>query len=317
MSTVSKVLNGRSGVSDETRSLVEELLERHGYSPRGASSGSSSLIELVFNELDTPWALEIIRGAERVARESRMSLILTESGDRHSPGPEWIDGVLQRRPAGVVLVLADLSPAHKRQLRTRDIPFVVIDPSGDPAADVPTVGTGNWNGGVLATRHLLELGHRRIGIVSGPEDVMSVRARLAGFRSAMESAAVSIDPSLITPGDYHVGSGKSGGLALLSRPDRPTAIFALNDLEAFGVYEAARTLGLSIPDDISVVGFDDIQMAQWAGPPLTTVRQPLAEMAEEAARLVLRLRESGSNPHIRVDLATSLVVRGSTRRLEN
>lgn len=315
MSTVSKVLNGRSGVSDATRTRVEELLHKHGYSPRGGTTGSASLLEIVFNQLDTPWALELIQGAEQVARENKMSLVLTQSGDRHSPAAEWIDGVLQRRPAGVVLVLSDLSSAHKRQLRTREIPFVVIDPAGDPAPDVPAIGTANWNGGVLATRHLLELGHRRIGVVGGPEDVMSAQARMAGFRTAMESAGVPIDESLITGGNYDVESGIDGGRALLDRTDRPTAIFAMNDLTAFGVYEAARSLAISIPGDLSVIGFDDLQMAQWAGPPLTTIRQPLTQMAQEAARLVIRLRSSRDTSNIRVDLATSLVVRGSARPL--
>lgn len=311
MSTVSKVLNGRGGVSPATRAVVEELLDRHGYLPRGDRGTSAAFIDVVFSELDSAWAVELIRGVGLVAREHGLSVVLTESGDRSQPGDGWVEGVLRRRPVGVVLVLSDLPSSARRQLDTRGIPFVVIDPTGDPAPDVAAIGATNFQGGVTATRHLLELGHTRIGVISGP-DSLSVRARVAGYTSALQSAGVETDASLIMPGDYQIRSGFRGGVALLSRKDPVTAIFAVNDLQAFGVYEAARSLGLTIPDDVSVVGFDDIPAANWAGPPLTTIRQPLTEMAEEATRLVIRLRNQEPPSQLRVELATSLITRAST-----
>jgi LacI family xylobiose transport system transcriptional regulator len=314
MSTVSKVLNGRNGVSDSTRARVEDLLHSHGYNRRGAAQ-TAPLVELVFSELDTAWSIEIIRGVERIARENGMSVVLTESGDRHSPGPEWIDGVMQRRPSGVILVFSDLSPDHKKQLRTRNIPFVVVDPAGDPAPDVPSIGSANWSGGVLATRHLIDMGHRDIAMITGPDDMMCSRARLSGYRSALEAAGIPIRPELIVGGQFHREDGVERGRELLSLPNPPTAIFAGSDLQALGVYEAARAKGLTIPGDLSVVGYDDLQIAEWVGPPLTTVRQPLTEMAEQATRLVLRMSESDPVESTRIDLATSLVVRSSTRRL--
>lgn len=315
MSTVSKVLNGRSGVSADTRVLVEELLDRHGYTPRGQSTAWDPLLELVMGEIDTPWSLELIRGAQSVARDNGLSLILTQSGDRYAPDPDWIDGVLRRRPYGVVLVLSSLSDQLQRQLRTRSIPFVLIDPSGEQSSDIPAVGAANFDGGLLATRHLIELGHTRIGVVGGPEHVMSARARIAGFRTAMEAAGLPVHQELILPGDYHTESGIKAAEKLLSLPEPPTGIFALNDLEAFGVYTAARRLGVSIPEQLSVVGFDDVQGAQWAGPPLTTVRQPLTKMAEEASRMLVRIRNREPDLSLRVNLATSLVVRDSTSRV--
>jgi LacI family xylobiose transport system transcriptional regulator len=311
MSTVSKVLNGRTGVSPETRSRVEELLFEHGYNRRGVEHTQGSLIELVFENIDSVWSLEIIRGVERVARQNGMSVALTETGDRHTPGQSWIDGVMQRKPLAVILVFSDLSADHKRQLLTRNIPFVVVDPAGDPAPDVPSIGSTNWSGGLAATRHLLELGHRRIAVISGPDDLMCSRARVSGYRSALEEAGIPIDPELVAGGDFHPEDGRREALRLLALPDRPTAIFAGNDMQAFGVYEAARSLGLSIPEDLSVVGYDDVPPARWVGPPLTTIRQPLIEMAEEATRLALRLRTEHVD-NLRLDLATSLVVRGST-----
>ena len=315
LSTVSKVLNGRGDVASSTRGKVEKLLTENGYIRRGDADAAAPVIELVFHMLDSAWAVEVIRGVGRVARANKLSIVLTESGDRHSPGPEWIEGVLRRNPAGVILVFSELSDTYKSQLLMRGIPFVVVDPAGDPAPDVPSIGSANWSGGVAATRHLIELGHTRIGMISGPLDMMCSTARLSGYRAALEGAGLTYDASLIGFGNFQPDGGRSAGMKLLDRPDRPTAIFAGSDLQAVGVYEAARALKLSVPEDLSVVGYDDLPVARWVGPPLTTVRQPLVEMAEEAAKLVLAMRRNPSMEVRRMDLATSLVVRHSSARL--
>ncbi|MGH3417602.1 MAG: LacI family DNA-binding transcriptional regulator, partial [Actinocrinis sp.] len=310
--TVSKVLNGRADVAPATRLRVEELLRRHGYSRRRGSGQPAALLDLVFHELDSAWAMEVIRGVENVARETGLHVVLSESAGRLSPGQTWVDGVLARRPTGVVLVLSDLDPAQRAQLTSRDIPFVVMDPAGDPGEDVPSVGATNWHGGLAATRHLLELGHRRIAVIGGPGRMMCSRARIGGYRAAMDTAGLPIDPELIREGDFHHETGYTFGLELLRLPDRPTAVFTGNDLQALGLYEAARELGLVIPRDLSVVGFDDLPIARWIGPPLTTVRQPLTEMAEAAARLVIDLSRGKKPTALRADLATRLIERSST-----
>ncbi|MEO8529292.1 MAG: LacI family DNA-binding transcriptional regulator [Pseudolysinimonas sp.] len=312
LSTISKVLNGRSDVSAATRGRVESLLSRHGYRRRKSATAPNPLIELVFPELEAAWSMEIIRGVEDVARANGMSVVLTESGSRHDPAAEWIDGVLQRRPAGVVLVASDIPQPYREVLRARSIPFVIIDPAGDPTPDVPSVGSANWSGGLMATRHLIELGHTRIAAITGPDDMMCSHARIDGFRSAMTAAGLTIDPDWIRFGDFHTSGGRLHGQQLLDRPVRPTAIFAGSDLQALGVLEAMRNLGLRAPDDISIVGYDDIPLATWVSPRLTTVHQPLRRMAEEAARLVLRIRDGQVDGVTRLDLATSLVVREST-----
>ncbi|MGW5273982.1 LacI family DNA-binding transcriptional regulator [Streptomyces sp. NPDC004044] len=310
--TVSKVLNGRADVAPGTRTRVEELLLLHGYRRRRGSTAQSQLIDLVFHELDSGWAMEVVRGVENVAREEGLSLVLSESAGRLTPGQTWVDGVLARRPVGVILVLSDLTAAQRAQLTSRNIPFAVVDPAGDPGDDVPSVGTTNWQGGLAATRHLTGLGHRRIGVISGPSRMMCSRARVDGYRAAMETAGLPIDPDLVREGEFSHQDGYTAGLELLRLPEPPTAIFAGNDLQALGVYEAARELGLRIPEDLSVVGFDDLPLTRWIGPPLTTVRQPLIEMAETAARLVLDLSRGQQPATTRVDLATNLVVRSST-----
>ncbi|MFF7383490.1 substrate-binding domain-containing protein [Streptomyces griseoluteus] len=311
--TVSKVLNGRADVAAATRTRVEELLRTHGYRRRRAEVTRSPLIDLVFHELESAWAMEVIRGVENVARDAGLSVVLSESAGRLTPGRTWADQVAGRRPHGVILVLSGLDAAQQALLTSRSVPFVVMDPAGDPGADVPSVGATNWQGGLAATRHLIDLGHTRIGAIGGPSRMMCARARLDGYRAALDTAGLPADPALILEGDFHHESGHRLGLDLLGRPDRPTAVFAGNDLQALGLYEAARELGLRVPEDVSVVGFDDLPVARWVGPPLTTVRQPLTEMAEAAARLVLELgRGERERSATRLELATSLVVRSST-----
>jgi LacI family xylobiose transport system transcriptional regulator len=312
LSTVSKVLNGRSDVAASTRQRVEAILDAHGYQRRVGLPNRNTFIELVFPDLDTVWAMEILRGVENIAKPRGLSVVVTETGTRHAPAPDWVAGVLRRRPVGVVLVFSDLADDAKAQLRSRAIPFVVVDPAGDPASDVPSVGSANWSGGLAATRHLIELGHTRIAAITGPDDMMCSHARLDGYRSAMNTAGVAVDESLVAYGNFHVDGGRDHAKVMLARLDRPTAIFAGSDLQALGVLDAARSLGIQVPAQLSIVGYDDLQLAQWTSPALTTVHQPLTLMAEEAARLVVRMSEEDLHDIPRVDLATRLVVREST-----
>jgi LacI family transcriptional regulator, xylobiose transport system transcriptional regulator len=314
LSTISKVLNGRSDVSAATRARVEGLLNEHGYARRNAGQSRTSLIELVFHEFESAWSMEIIRGVEDVASENGMSVVLTQSGSRHAPGPEWIEGVLRRRPVGVVLVFSGLPDHYRQALKSRAIPFVIIDPAGDPSPDVPSVGSANWSGGLMATRHLIDLGHERIAAITGPDDMMCSHARIDGFRSAMTAAGLTIRPDWIRFGDFHLEGGRHHARDLLRDEERPTAIFAGSDLQALGVLEVARARGLHVPDDLSIVGYDDIPMARWVSPTLTTIHQPLKRMAEEASRLIIRMNKAPLDSVPRMDLATSLVVRESTAR---
>ncbi len=311
--TVSKVLNGRPDVAPATRARVEAAIERNGYRPRrGRSSSRPASLELVFHEFDSAWSIEIIKGVEKVAGPARIGVVLSELGGAHRPRQEWLDDVLSRRPLGVILVMSDLDPTQRRQLAARSIPCVVIDTAGEPPPGVPTVGSGNWSGGLAATRHLLSLGHRRIAVISGPRDVLCSRARVDGYRSALEEAGVPLEPGLIRYGDFVATGGYTHGMKLLDRPDRPTAIFAGSDTQALGVMRAARELGLRIPEDLSVVGYDDLPVTEWLVPPLTTVRQPLHDMAGTATRMLLELANGSQPANRRIDLATELIVRQTT-----
>ncbi len=313
VSTVSKVLNGRAGVSSETRARIEALLHDQQYNRRGSKGQVAPLLEVLCYEIDSPFASEVLASIERTARRRRIGMVLTGATAAHLPEPTWVDDVLRRQPLGVILVACVLPAADKQRLRSRNIPLVMVDPAGAPAPDLPSVGSADWNGGYLATRHLIDLGHRRVGIITGPPDMLASTARLSGYRAALESAGIPVDPALIRPGEFHHADGVEQGRVLLSLAERPTAIFASSDLYALGVYEAARSLGVAIPDELSVVGYDDLPIARWVGPPLTTVRVPLLAMAEQAVHLVLRLADEPGLTFSRIDLDTSLIVRSSTK----
>lgn len=312
LSTISKVLNGHADVAPDTRQRVEGLLDARAYRRRGTAAKGSTLLELVFSDLANPWGSEIMAGVQEVAHEAGMSVVLSPSSARHQPGPGWLPGVLARKPAGVLLVTTDPTPQLRERLTSRSIPIAVIDPAGEPPAGVAAVGSTNWAGGLAATRHLIELGHTRIAAVSGVPHLLCSWARLDGFRSAMGSAGLPVREDWLHMGDFRVTGGRAAAEQLFASADRPTAVFAGNDVQALGVIEVAREHGLHVPRDVSVVGYDDTQIAVWLRPRLTTVHQPIRRMAAEAARIVLRLAAGEPVEQQRLELATHLVIRDST-----
>ena len=254
LATVSKALNGRSDISAEARTAIDRALKASGYQRRGQKTAGQRYIEVVFQDLDTIWALEVLRGVLRETRHSPdISVITTESGTRQHPEDDWITGMLRRRPFGVIFIFANLTEKEKTKLQANGIPYVIFDPSGEPSNDDFSVQADNWAGGVLATRHLLALGHTRIGIITGPEEMMCSRARFDGYTSALAEQGIALDPELVTEGDFTTEGGYAQAMALLENPNRPTAIFAGSDLQAMGVYEAARLAVETVDECVSQV----------------------------------------------------------------
>ena len=314
--TVSRVLNGRTDVSPETRDRIEHLLREHDYRPRNSRQPVRvGLIDLVFHDLDSPWAVELIRGVEDVTHIEGVGTVVSAVHHRTASTRQWLQNLRARASDGVILVASDGAGPVSTELHRLNVPMVIIDPAGGGITDVPTIGATNWSGGRTATEHLISLGHRRIGLVEGPKTMLCSRARLDGYRAALESAGIRVDRRLIEPGDFGHASGFTAASRMLDSDEPPTAIFASSDQMALGVYEAARQRGLRVPADLSVVGFDDLPEARWSSPPLTTVRQPLADMGGLAARTVLRLSRGEPIETPRVELATELVVRESTAAL--
>ena len=304
--TVSKVVNGRTDVAPATRAHIQQLLEEHNYVPVPRKAPADVLVDVVFTALDSPWAVEILRGVT----ESGLEVVVTSQS--RSSDKDWVQALIAGGRRGALVVTSRLTAADQRRLGRSHLPVVVIDPVDMPGQDVPSVGATNWAGGLAATEHLVDLGHRRIAVIGGPQDYLCSRARIDGYRAALERAGIAVDPSLIRHGDFHHQGGYDRARALLALPDRPTAVFAGSDEQAFGVMEAARQAGLSVPGDLSVVGFDDLPMARWSSPPLTTVRQPLADMGRMAGRMLHELITGGELASQRVELATHLVPRSST-----
>ena len=308
--TVSKVINGRADVAATTRARVQRALDDLRYLPPQRSAG---VVDIVFSDLDSPWAIEILRGVETFLSAHARSVAVSVAGPHGPARPaSWAGAVARRHSAGVLLVMSHLSGRQWRALQGEGIPLVVIDPADDPDRDVPSVGATNWAGGIAASEHLLDLGHRRIAAISGPAAYLCSRARVEGYRHALDVRGVRFDPELVRWGDFRHEGGFRGATELLQHRRPPTAIFAGSDQQALGVYEAARRLGIRVPGELSVVGFDDLPLARWLPPPLTTVRQPLAEMGSVAADMLTRLIEGRRLTSQRVELATELVVREST-----
>lgn len=310
--TVSKVLNGRKGVSARTRHQVERLLVEHGYERRPRVGQGSGLVDFVISGLDTQWATALLRGAQSEAARLGVDLVVTTTQGVPIGTPDWLDHLVERGSDGVVLVVSRLLPAAQDELVQLHMPVVLVDPVGASDQSVATVAATDWSGGRDAAEHLIALGHRRIGMITGPIDQACHQDRLDGYRTALRRAGIPYDESLVRYGDSLVGGGHTHGLDLLRADDPPTAIMSGSDEQAYGVYQAARECGLRIPEDLSVIGFDDVELCQWVSPQLTTVHQPLAEMAREATRMVVELAREGAHAPRRVELATEVVVRSST-----
>lgn len=312
--TVSKVLNGRTDVAPATRERVEVLLREHNYlGPRGARRARrSGLIDLVLAGLDSPWAIEILRGVEAECADQGIGVVVSLVRDDDARPPSWQNLPALHHSDGVILVTSTMTRRQREQLERAGVGLVLVDPANLPDTDIASVGATNWAGGLAATEHLIELGHRRIAVIGGPADMLCTQARVDGYRTALDRAGIPIDRELIRYGDFHHEGGYLRTRELLELPDRPTAIFAGSDQQAMGAYQAARLAGMRVPEDLSVVGFDDLPTCKWMSPPLTTVRQPLEEMGRVAARTLIQLLDGRPPLTPRVELATELRVRAST-----
>jgi len=321
MSTASKALNDRGDVSESVRRRIAETAESMGYAPRPRSQSSNARkrVVIVFDHFNSPYAATVLNGAIRAAKRSGVDLVNTcIEGDAlgHDVlSMAWLREQVKNGVAGLILVTTFLEDSKVRWCRNHELPVVLIDPSAPNGEHTVSIGATNWQGGKQATDHLLVLGHRRIGFVSGPRNSVPAGERLQGFRTAMQEATVPVDESLVAGNNFTPESGREAALKMLHLKNPPTAIFAVSDDVALGVLRAAEELGISIPQSLSVVGFDDAAAASWMSPPLTTVRQPLESMGQIAVERLLALADDPDRFAHPFQLETKLVVRESTARL--
>lgn len=316
--TVSRVLNDGTRVKPEKRARVLRAVKRLGYTTnlqaRSLRGGSTHLIGLLVRDLGTAYIGEIIRGVDAELEAHKYDVMLYTTHRRQAQENAYVAALTRGITDGMLIVLPRHPEGYVKTLRQRKFPYVLIDHQGIDDRG-PAVGATNRAGGYDATRYLLALGHRRIGFITGAMDLGCSRERLDGYRAALLDHGVTPDTALIREGDFQQPRGYAGALELMNLPNPPTAIFASNDVMAFGAMEAARERGKKIPDDISILGFDDIPQAAQVHPRLTTVRQPLEEMGRRAAKMLLEIIEHPEQPAEKIELPTELVMRESTRGL--
>jgi len=320
--TVSYVINEQSGgnvrISDETRQRVWAAVKELGYQPnilaRSLRSGETRTIGLIIPDCANPFFAEVARGIEDAAFEHGYNVVLCNSDGDLVKELRYLDVLASKQVDGILLVAAGASAENLRALAARGIPVVVVDREL-PDAKVDSVLTDNERGGWLATHHLLSLGHTRISCIAGPSDVTPSAERVAGYRRALREVAVPVDEALIVRGDFQCESGHRAAAELLARRDPPTAIFACNDMMALGAVGMAASIGLKVPTDLSVVGFDDVRLASYSNPPLTTIVQPKYKMGWLAAEMLIERVRQPRLPPRRHMLDTRLLVRQSTAPL--
>jgi LacI family transcriptional regulator len=314
--TVSRVINGRSDVSARAREAVLRVVREHGYSTnrtaRGLSAGRTGLVGVTTPVLHHSYFAVILDGAGEALYEQDMRMVLCPTHHEHDREASLLERLMQGTTDGALLILPEESPDELAALHEHGYRFVIADPLRQLDERVPTVSAAHSLGAGEAIEHLLALGHRRIAAVTGPRGWIATEERLRGYRGALAAAGVMPDPELVVESDFHAEGGVEAALSLLDLPDPPTAVFAFNDMLAIGVMQAARRRGVRIPEDLSVVGFDDTFEASIVTPTLTTVRQPLAEMGRMAVNLLVRRLQNQRIEALHVQLETTLVVREST-----
>lgn len=310
MATVSKAVNGRYGVAPETVDRVLSVVAELGYESSLIASSMRSrrtgVIGVLVADFE-PFSAEILKGVGQALSASRYDL-LAYSGS-HGTAEGWERRSLSRLSGTLIDGAIMVTPTVVNV--STDVPLVAIDPHAGPA-DLPTVECDSFGGAHQATRHLIELGHSRIGFIAGRTDLRSSIARDAGYRRALVNAGLPVDPALVGSGSYRQDAVRVAALEMLSRLDRPTAIFAANDISALEIMKVAAELGLDVPQDLSIIGFDDVPEASAATPALSTVRQPMQTLGAEAARMLLSLMQGETPAATHLKLPTRLVTRGTT-----
>jgi LacI family transcriptional regulator len=312
VSTVSKVINGRYGVASETSEHVNEVINRLGYEAslvaRSLRNARTNVLGVLVMDFE-PFSTEVLKGAADAIRGTGYELVAYSAGGRVDDHIGWerryLSRVMGTLVDGAVLVTPTVTDVRHTG------PVVAVDPHTGRSS-LPTVTSDNLQGGRLAVDHLLELGHRRIGMVTGRPDLSSAELREQGYRDAHAAAGITVDESLLRLGAYDPEQAREASRALLQLPDPPTAIFASNDISALATLEVAAELGIDVPGQLSVVGFDNIPESALAEPSLTTVQQPMRQLGHDAIAMLVALIAGEALDDTHLTLATTLVVRGST-----
>ncbi len=313
--TVSRLLNGTGQIAPATRLAIEAAVEELGYQPnriaQSLATKSTRTIALLLPEITNPFYGALVAGIEQRTLELGYTMLLCTTEDDPAREERYLDLLRSKQVDGVLADGLVLPPERIAEFVADGFPIVCLDRDVDSTA-VPVVQVDNRLGGRLATEHLLELGHKRIAHVAGTPGMRIVEERIEGYRETLRTAGLEPDPRLLAVGGFDEEGGYEAGRSLFARPPYPTAVFAANDLSAVGVLEAVAESGRGVPDEVSVVGFDDLRLAAYTSPPLTTVHQPAREIGARATTLLLDLARGKKPRAIRLLLEPRLVVRRST-----
>jgi LacI family transcriptional regulator len=313
-STVSRVLNGTAQVNADKRERVQRAVKRLGFvanfPARSLVNSRTQLIGMIVHDMGWHYAEEIVRGIDQQLTPVNYNLVMFTTHHNKEREAHYVRTMRRGLVDGLLLLLPIASSSYLKQLAEDEFPHVVIDQHGLPGRS-PTVTATNWQGAFDAVSYLVQLGHRRIGFIAGNPELRSAGERLAGYCQALAHHQLAYEAALVEPGHFSYVGGLHAAHKLLDLGEPPTAIFAASDNSAIGALEAIRGRGLSIPDDISLIGFDDIPQASWIQPPLTTVRQPLVEMGHKATQMLLSMVESGTSWCESAVLDTELIIRQS------
>ncbi|MGW3407520.1 LacI family DNA-binding transcriptional regulator, partial [Streptomyces zhihengii] len=293
--TVSNVVNRPDTVTAETRTRVQGVIRRLGYvrseSARQLRAGRSRIMGMLVLDMGNPFFVDVARGAERAARRAGLGVMVCNSAQDPSEEAEYLSLFAEQRVRGVLITPADATGRTLQAFRRHDIPFVLVDRVAEDAAE-SSVSVDDVAGGAMAVRHLIRTGHRSIAYVSGPAGLRQVQDRRTGALQAFAEAGLGTDRLHELPAErLDVVAGRDAGARLLGLADRPTAVFCANDLLALGVLQTMVGVGVRVPEDIAIVGYDDIEFAAAAAVPLTSVRQPAVSMGAMAAELLLEETE--------------------------
>ncbi len=316
ITTVSHVVNGTRFVSEEVRERVCHAMEELGYQPnvmaRGLRRGESSMIGLIVPDVTNPYFAEIARSVEDACAELGYGLVLCNSDGRSERQRRAVEVLASNRVGGLVLVNVGMTDRETALFKGLSTPMVMLD-RDLPGSCADFIQVDNVLGGRQATAYLIGLGHRRIACLSGPSAISPSVERLKGYREAMEEAGLVVDPELVLGADFTPEGGFSCARRLITLgKSMPTALFACNDMMAFGAVTAFAEVGYRVPEDVSVVGFDDIRLASFFNPALTTVKQPREEMGRRAVEiLVARMHKTCQFPCRRISLEPELMIRRS------
>ncbi len=312
--TVSRVINDDPHVKAETRTRVLQIMEEMGYTvnrqARSLAGGKSNTVAVLAPDLGTGYIGEIMRGIDGELGNFNYDLMLYTTHRTAAKEADYVANLASGLVDGLLLVLPRNPADYIGVMLKSQFPFVLIDHQGT-GKECPAVGATNWQGAYQATEYLIAAGHTRIGFISGTMDLGAAVERLAGFKASLRTHHVPFCPELIYEGNFEQPDGYNGALELLELPQPPTAIFASNDVMAFGVMDAVRSCGLRIPEDVSVIGFDNIPQSALVRPALTTVQQPLEQMGRVATQILLDMLKDPSKKITRIELPTELIIRDS------